>query len=121
MPNEQVLRSRYNYDFPLTVKDPMTNEVIVGEVEFFLADKTQIANVMEQLALANSGETSAFAPSPKIFLVAKFFGSDFNYANNKNFRKKFAQHTQDIELINIGLKSDQNFLTRLNERAQNGN
>ena len=38
LPNEQILRSRYNYDFPLTVKDPLTNEVIVGEVEFYLVN-----------------------------------------------------------------------------------
>jgi len=35
-PNGQVLRSRYHNEFPLTAKNPLTNEVIVGEVHFFL-------------------------------------------------------------------------------------
>ena len=108
MPNEQKLRSRYSYDFPLTSKDPLTNEVIVGEVEFYLVDKTQIANAVEQLQV----EVSAFDLN-KVQITAHFFGSDFTYANSKNFRKRFAQNTQDRELINIGLKSDQNFLAML--------
>ena len=34
--SEQILRSRYHPEFPLMPKDPVNNEVIVGEVEFFL-------------------------------------------------------------------------------------
>lgn len=29
---EQILRSRYHPEFPITAKDPQNNEVIVGEV-----------------------------------------------------------------------------------------
>lgn len=47
MPDSQVLRSRYHYDFPLTVKNPMTNEVIVGEVEFYLVEKNTVAAATE--------------------------------------------------------------------------
>ena len=32
----QILQSRYHPDFPLTPKNPLTNEVIVGEVDFFM-------------------------------------------------------------------------------------
>jgi hypothetical protein len=47
--------------------------------------------------------------------MAMYLGNDFQYANSKGFRKKFAMQTQDRELINIGLKSDQNFLTQLQQ------
>jgi hypothetical protein len=39
LPSEQALRSRYSYDFPLSAKDPMTNEIIIGEVEFYVVDR----------------------------------------------------------------------------------
>ena len=81
----------------------MTNEIIVGEVEFYLVDHTSIAASVEKLSLGVNTEVSAFDPQSKVMMTAKFFGSDFNYANSKEFRRKFATHTQDFELINIGL------------------
>ena len=39
MPSEYVFRSRYHNEFPLTAKDPLINEIIVGEVDFFLIDR----------------------------------------------------------------------------------
>ena len=48
MPNEQILRSRYHSEFPLTAKNPLTNEVIVGEVEFFLIDHRDIAGAYSE-------------------------------------------------------------------------
>lgn len=36
---EQVLRSRYHPEFPLTPKNPLTNEVIVAEVGFYLVSQ----------------------------------------------------------------------------------
>ena len=44
--NEQILRSRYHVDYPLTPKDPLTNQVIVGEVEFF---KISLEDIMTHL------------------------------------------------------------------------
>jgi hypothetical protein len=38
---DEVLISRYHPTMPLTVKNPMTNEIIVGEVEFFLVSKSE--------------------------------------------------------------------------------
>jgi hypothetical protein len=55
LPNDQILRSRYHPDFPITAKDPLTNEVIVGEVGFFKLSQNE----------------------------AHYFGSDFNYASSK--------------------------------------
>lgn len=81
----------------------MTNEVIVGEVEFYLADKSAVASATEQLISADEG---AVFEQTKVVLEARFFGTDFNYANSKNFRKKFAKNTQDRELIDIGLLTD---------------
>jgi hypothetical protein len=80
LPNEQILRSRYHRDFPITAKDPLTNEVIVGEVAFFV--------------LLN-GQS-----------VATYFGSDFNYASSKLFRDQFKEFTQDKPLIDLGYRAD---------------
>ena len=33
---DDVLLSRYHPQYPLTVKNPLTNEIIVGEVEYYL-------------------------------------------------------------------------------------
>lgn len=77
---EQILRSRYHSDFPITAKDPLTNEVIVGEVAFF---------VLLQ------GEQQA-----------RYFGSDFNYASSKLFRDQFKEFTQDKPLIDLGYRPD---------------
>jgi len=60
MPDQQVLRSRYHYDFPLTVRNPMTNGVIVGEVEFYLIDQSAVASATEQLLCSSGSEVSAF-------------------------------------------------------------
>jgi hypothetical protein len=55
-----ILRSRYHNEFPITSKNPLTNNAIVGEVEFYTY---------------KSGDSHAV-----------YFGSDFNYANQKAFR-----------------------------------
>ena len=44
---EQILRSRYHVDFPLNAKDPLTNQVIVGEVEFYKIDADEIQQKLE--------------------------------------------------------------------------
>ena len=33
---DDTLLSRYHPQYPLTVKNPLTNEIIVGEVEYYL-------------------------------------------------------------------------------------
>lgn len=38
--SDDHLISRYHINYPLSVKNPLTNEIIVGEVEFFLLKKT---------------------------------------------------------------------------------
>ena len=37
------MRSRYHYEYPLTVKNPLNKEIIVGEVEFYLIEGSSIA------------------------------------------------------------------------------
>ena len=37
------MRSRYHAEYPLTVKNPLTNEVMIGEVEFYLIEASQIS------------------------------------------------------------------------------
>ncbi len=42
--DEEPLISRYHPTMPLTVKNPCNNEIIVGEVEFFLLSSNQNNN-----------------------------------------------------------------------------
>jgi len=39
--NEEPLNSRYHPTMPLTVRDPLINEIVVGEVEFYLIKKSE--------------------------------------------------------------------------------
>ena len=77
------MRSRYHNEFPLTAKDPLTNEVIVGEVEFYEINRNQIISICETaISQSRQGEISAFEQT-KVIIAGNFFGSDFNYATNK--------------------------------------
>ncbi len=60
---------------PLTVKNPLNNEIIVGEVEFYL-----IKNASVQMN-------------------AEFIGTDFNYACSNDFRKMFLEHSIETDDI----------------------
>ena len=99
----------------MTCKDPLTNQVIVGEVEFFELELDQIWSVMghepkpaEEPETALSGGTPAMlvhkdslmlptkslkdcetTENAKKEFKAIYIGSDFNYATDKNFRMKF--------------------------------
>ena len=44
---KHILRSRYHMEYPLTVKNPLTNQIIVGEVEFYLLSKEEVAEKCE--------------------------------------------------------------------------
>ena len=86
LPTEQILRSRYHPEFPLTAKDPLTNEIIVGEVGFY----KMVSN------------------------EAHYFGSDFNYANSKQFRDEFSALTADKPLIDVGFREEQQGPNQIN-------
>ncbi len=58
---------------PLTVRNPLNNEIIVGEVEFYLM---------------KPNEGSAF-----------FIGTDFNYAYSNDFRKIFLENSIECDDI----------------------
>jgi hypothetical protein len=75
-----ILRSRYHNEFPISSKNPLTNNAIVGEVEFYSY---------------KAGDSHA-----------AYFGSDFNYANQKAFRDKFISLTNEKNLCNIGLREE---------------
>ena len=79
MPTRQILRSRYHSEFPITAKNPLTNEVIVGEIHFYLLEE---------------GTT------------AKFFGTDFSYATSKDFRASFLEMTKEKALCDVGLRQE---------------
>ena len=92
-------------EYPLTVKNPLTNQVIVGEVEFFMIDSEEILakNLPEVVEDQEIGSPvtpkTTIAETPAIRLrksstverltelrttektyTATYFGSDFNYA-----------------------------------------
>ena len=88
---DQILRSRYHPEFPLTPKNPGNNEVIVGEVDFFLV------SLEEQQRERDKDEP----------LIAQFIGSDYNYAIQPSFREEFKLHTFDKDELDIGLRDGQ--------------
>jgi|LakMenE01Jun11ns_1017448.scaffolds.fasta_scaffold8348278_1 hypothetical protein len=55
----------------------------------------------------------------KKVLLGTYFGSDFNYANSRPFRKSFANNTQDKDLLDIGFLADQKFLKKKNSNPTN--
>jgi len=71
---DDTLISRYHPQMPLTVRNPLTNEIIVGEVEFYLLGRDQAPEVL------NRGEVSSLASSQDVILKAEFLGTDYNYA-----------------------------------------
>ena len=75
MPGSQILQSRYHVDYPITVKDPTNNLVIVGEVDFFVLKAEHLKSFCKA-PTEESDNTWQHAKSYK----AQFFGSDFNYA-----------------------------------------
>ena len=96
-------------EYPLTVKNPLTNQVIVGEVEFFMIDSEEILaknqpEVVEDQEIGSPvtpkttiAETPAINSEIRLrksstverltelrttekTYTATYFGSDFNYA-----------------------------------------
>jgi len=55
---------------PLTVRNPLNNEIIVGEVEFYLLKNEE-------------GPIN----------TAKFIGTDYNYAYSNDFRRIFLENS----------------------------
>ena len=64
-----ILRSRYHLDYPLTVKNPLTNQVIVGEVQFYLISQSYLK---EYLPINHQNQN--------LKLKANFIGTDYTYA-----------------------------------------
>ena len=88
-------------DFPLTVKNPLTNQIIVGEVEFYLISYTHIDEMCVKPVTYRNQD---------ITLQAQFIGSDYTYAYSQLFRDTiFRDNTLDEKLlIGISPKEDQN-------------
>lgn len=75
MPGQQILQSRYHQDYPITAKNPLTNQVVVGEVDFFILDAEQLSTKCK----APTEESDNKYQHPQNY-TATFFGTDFNYA-----------------------------------------
>lgn len=82
---EEPLISRYHSSMPLTVRNPLNNEIIVGEVEFYL------------LKPNNSGGGQ---------YRAQFIGTDFNYAYSNDFRKIFLENSIETDDIKAQVRND---------------
>lgn len=89
-----ILRSRYHLDYPLCVRNPLTNQIIVGEVEFYLVSRQHI----EEQCVASRPQVDQ-----EIILSAYYIGSDYTYAYSQKFRDTiFRENTVDESLL-IGL------------------
>ena len=95
MQNEQILRSRYHVDYPLNARDPLTNSVIVGEVEFYQIDPEELYNKIEKAAYystklseeldrqvqqAQQNMQICRQDTEEFTLNAHYIGTDYNYA-----------------------------------------
>ena len=76
---------------PLTVRNPLNMEIIVGEVEFFLLKPNE------------GGER------------AMFIGTDFNYAYSNDFRKIFLENSIDCDDIKSQVRLADNELDQVND------
>ena len=72
--SEEPLISRYHLTMPLTVKNPLNNEIVVSEVEFYLLKRPETTGTRQPL-------------------IANFIGTDFNYANSNDFRKMILENS----------------------------
>lgn len=88
---EEPLISRYHTTMPLTVRNPLNMEIIVGEVEFFL------------LKPGEGGER------------AIFIGTDFNYAYSNDFRKIFLENSIDCDDIKSQVRLADNEIDQVND------
>ena len=95
--DEEPLISRYHPSMPLTVKNPCNNEIIVGEVEFFLLSN-------------NRNNQGPIEDQYK----ATFIGTDFNYAHSNDFRKLILDNSIDIEDIKNQIRSENGSLLNAN-------
>ena len=71
---------------PLTVRNPLNNEIIVGEVEFFLLKPGEAMD------------------------KAMFIGTDFNYAYSNEFWKIFLENSIDCDDIKAQVRLNDNEL-----------
>lgn len=72
---------------PLTVRNPLTNEIIVGEVEFYLLGNSQASRVNGRIS----------DESEEVTLKAEYIGTDYNYALSQEFRQNFAENSLEGE------------------------
>ena len=83
-------------DYPLTVKNPLTNQIIVGEVEFYLIQHKQIET---QAANLRNGPHD----NRQNIIQALYIGSDYTYAYSQKFRDTIFRDNSLDENLLIGL------------------
>eukprot|EP00347_Sterkiella_histriomuscorum_P023431 403334668 len=119
---DEVLISRYHPTIPLTVRNPLTNEIIVGEVEFYLVSKeqkqavqTHIEQADELLSQKRHSNNNPMNNSGELELTAKYIGSDFNYATQQEFRQSFLEYSMEQEHAKMQLGGE------INKKLANNN
>ena len=85
---DQNFVGRFHEKYPISVKNPITNARIIGEVEFYRITNRNTNSV--QL----SNKTRHLNPD---FLVGEFFGTDFNFAYSTEIQKGVADNCLQAE------------------------
>ena len=90
---------------PLIVKNPMTNEIIVGEVEYYLIKNDNLSysqfQLQNQIPESNQQDLTTE-------VTAVFIGTDYNYAVSSEFRNTFITNSMDHEHIKMQLGAEIN-------------
>ena len=77
--DRQILQSRYHQEYPITPKNPLTNQVIVGEVDFFVLHAEELSMTCQKVESSSEEGTQVEWQHASVY-KAEYFGSDFNYA-----------------------------------------
>lgn len=89
------LLSRYDTSNPICCRNPLTNEVIVVEVEFFIIKAEEVAQESPEIPI--NFELSVCTEAANVSYSGVFIGTDYNYAFSAEFRKIFEENAVDKE------------------------
>ncbi len=91
------------------MKDPLTNDIIVGEVEFYFVKKDNSDFKNETICSPDDvnelyeENLDKLVNKEELFFKGNFIGTDFSYATSNDFRNIFEENAIDKEFIGINL------------------
>jgi hypothetical protein len=99
--DDRILHRYHRYDAILPT-NPLTNTVILGEVRFYSIDYSNIQPLLSSASTStsSSSQLSSFTPSK---YVARFIGTDYNYAYSEEFRALFTTALMDMNVEDVNL------------------